>query len=262
MTPRSLALRTDLGLLALRGAHIADRGDYLAVETPGNHDYYFGNLLALPAAPQVGEVAYWTRRFADELGHHADIRHVTFQWDDPTGATGATDELVAAGFEVGVHDVLTATALAAPRPPDLRGLELRPLEPADLDATAELNWYIADRHDDNYRTFLWRRAEWQAQLVERGAARFWGAFDGELLVASLGLVPVAGVRRFQDVQTIPQHRKRGLASALLVAAAAEAGSGPLVIIAEHAGDAARLYQQCGFAIAERVGSACRHPRPY
>jgi GNAT superfamily N-acetyltransferase len=257
---RSLALTTDLGLLALRGARIVDRGDYLVVETPTDHGFYFGNLLCLPAAPQVGEVAYWMRKFADELGHLHDIHHVTFQWDDPTGATGATDELASAGFEVAVHDVMTATSLSAPRPTNLAGLELRALEPDDLDATAEIGWTIGDRHDDNYRTFLWRRADWQAQLVDRGDARFWGVFDGELLVASLGLAPVAGVRRFQDVQTIAQYRGRGLASALLVAAAADApAAGPLVIVTEHGSAAARLYTSCGFAVAERVGSACRHP---
>ncbi len=257
MLVRSLALTTDLGLLATRGARIVDKGDYVVVETPDDPGYFFGNLLALPAAPQVGEVAYWMRRFAEELGGKPAIKHVTLIWDDPTGATGATDELVAAGFKVEVNAVMTgAPPLVAPTPV----LPLRPLTPTEVrDALPDLGWTMGDRHDETYRSFLARRATWHASLVERGLARFWGAIDPvDGIVASLGLVPLGPHHRYQDVQTVPTHRNRGLAAALLVAAAAEATT-PVVIVAEPTGAAARVYARVGLRTVEHVGSACRWP---
>jgi len=251
-------MTTDLALLATRGASIVDRGDYLVVETPDDPGYYFGNLLALPAAPQIGEVAYWTRRFALELGKKPEIRHVTLQWDDPTGATGAADELVAAGFVVEVHEVRTAAQLVTPPAP--AGVTIRAMDPDDVRASIELAWGISDRHDESYRAFLRRRAAWHASLVERGAAGFWGAYDdatGEL-AGSLGLVPLGDVRRYQDVQTAPTHRKRGIAAALLATAAAS-GTTPLVIVAELGGAAARVYERLGLRVVEHIGSACKYP---
>ncbi len=258
MLVRSLALRTELGLIASRG-RVIDRGDYLVVETPDDPNYFYGNLLVLRAAPQVGEVAYWSRRFAEELGGNPAIRHITFAWDDPTGATGARDELVAAGFAVDVTQVMTAAAVTNPAPAALANLAIRPLASDEVVRTAELAFSLGDHHDDTYRRFLQRRAAWHATLVTAGTARFWGALDGSELVASLGLVTLGAIRRYQDVQTAPAYRRRGLAATLLATAAAEATT-PVVIIAEPDSAASRVYERVGLRAVERSASACRRPQ--
>jgi ribosomal protein S18 acetylase RimI-like enzyme len=257
---RSLALQTELALAAMRGK-VTDRGDYIVVETPDDPGYYYGNLLVLPAAPQVGEVAYWTRRFGDELGKNPAIKHVTFWWDGVTGDAGATDELAAAGFTlepmlvmVATRDELARSAIAP------AALPIRTLEPDEVLATGELAYAVGDRHDEAYRAFYERRAAHHRNLVTRGLAVFHGAFDGAQLVASLGLVQLGGLARYQDVQTLPAYRGRGLATALLAIAAA--GSDPsarLVIMPAPGGTGERVYVRAGFHVAERTVSACRYP---
>ena len=251
---RSRGLATDLELAKTRG-QVIDRDGYLVVVTPDDPSYYLGNLLVLPAAPQVGEVAYWTRKFATELGSDPAIRHVAMRWDGIHGDTGATDELVAAGFTVEVLQVMTATALdAAPC-----YYEIQPLEPRDLIAAAELEYAIGDRHDDSFRQFLHRRAAWKQSLLAAGRATFWGAFDKLMLVGSLGLVQLGTRARYQDVQTAVAYRGRGIARGLLRAAANASSASELVIVAEPNSKAARVYEQVGFTTVERVGSACRYP---
>lgn len=264
--PFGLGLVTELGLAATRG-RITGRGDYLVVETPDDPGYYYGNLLVLPAPPQLGEVAFWSRRFADELGENPEIRHVTLWWDGTTGDAGAVDELRAAGFELQRTLVMTSTRVAAQEAP----LPIRLLTPDEVLATADLAWTVGDRHDEAYRAFCNRRAAWHRDLVVRGMARFHGAFvDGpmaastaepvaEQLVASLGLVELGDLARYQDVQTHPAYRGRGLASALLVAAAEARRAPTVVILAEPDSIAARVYERVGFRIAERTVSACRRP---
>jgi len=262
---RSIALITELGLAVTRGK-ITDRGDYLVVQTPDDPGYYYGNLLVLPAAPLAGEVAHWMQRFADELGA-PDIHHVTLWWDGITGDEGPADELRAAGFTLETSQVMIAD--------DVRGLdsppsgEVRKLTPDEVLHSVELGWAIADRHDDAYRTFLQRRVAWHRDLVVRGRATFWGAHDGDELVASLGLVELGTLARYQDVQTLPAYRRRGLATALLAAAAREAFGASnrdvatrierVVIIAEPGSDAARVYERAGFRAIERTTAACRYP---
>jgi GNAT superfamily N-acetyltransferase len=63
-----------------------------------------------------------------------------------------------------------------------------------------------------------------------------------------------GLARYQDVETDPGARRRGLAGTLVWRAgvyAAEAfGAGTLVIVADPAEEAIRVYRACGFADAQ------------
>ena len=78
MRARSLALTTDLGLLATRGARIVDRGDYIVVETPDDPGYFLGNLLALPAASAQSN---------DKVTHAEIPRSVSLTWNAPAGSS-------------------------------------------------------------------------------------------------------------------------------------------------------------------------------
>ncbi len=254
MIVRGLALKTELGLAATRG-RITDRGDYVVIETPDDPGYYYGNLLLLPAPPQVGEVAFWTRRFHDEFGKNPAIRHVTLWWDGTTGDVGAEHELTSAGFTIEPSTVLTATRIAAP-PAELPIVALSPQQAL---ATADLAWAIGDRHDEHYRDFLVRRARWHSTLISRGLATWYGAYDRGQLVASLGLVPMDRLARYRDVQTAPGSRKRGLAGAMLAAAARDVQADHYVILTAAGSEAERLYHRVGFTFAERTVAACRRP---
>ena len=254
---RSVGLATDVELAATRGV-VSDHENYLVISTPDDPTYYFGNLLVLPAAPQVGEVGYWTRKFGEEFAKDPAIRHITLRWDGITGDLGAAAELRAAGYTVEVTQVMTARMVTAPR----IALEVRPLTAGEVALTAELEYRDADRHDDVHLQVLQRRAVWKQSLVATGRAMWFGAFDTGDLVGSLGLVALGSRARYQDVQTAATHRKRGIASALLAAAAREVlpAIEQLVIVAEPGSAAAQVYERAGFRTAELVASACRYPK--
>lgn len=252
MIIRSLALKTELGLAATRGT-ITDRGDYVVIVTPDDPGYYYGNLLLMPAPPQVGEVAFWMRRFGDELGKNPAIKHVTLWWDGVTGDAGAEDELVANGFKIERSVVLTADTITAPVH------AVNQLSPEQVLDTADLAFATGDRHDENYRDFLLRRARWQSALVTRGLAKFFGVYEQDELVASLGLVPMGNVARYQDVQTAVAFRRRGFAAALLATAAREVPAPRYAIMSTPGSDAERVYMRVGFRVAELTVSACRYP---
>ena len=252
MRLRSVGLKTELGLAATQGK-LADRGDYVVVRTPDNPGYYFGNFLVL--AEPLRELAPWLARFADEFRDDTQIQHVAFRWDS-TDEAGAIEELRAARFDVQDDFVMTATEVSARPIP----YEIRPLLPHEMQVVADLAFSISDDHSDKYRRFLNRRATWQRLITDCGLGTFWGAFDGSQLVGSLGLVTLDRLARYQDVQTAPAYRKRGIASALLARAAAAAFEVErYVIIAEPSSDASRVYARAGFTVLERMVSAFRRP---
>jgi GNAT superfamily N-acetyltransferase len=259
---RSLGLITELALAATRGK-VVDRGDYIVVERADLPEWAAGNYLVLPRAPEPGELARWTETFARELG---DARAIALRWDDRTGEDAALGGLRAAGFTIDTSDVLDATdVLAAPH-----AMPMRELDSGEVLSTSILAWTISDRHDEVMRKLMHARCAWYAELVDRGQASFWGAFDGTRLVASCGLVQLDGfelaapqpsrLARYQDVQTLPAYRRRGLAGALLAAAARRARTlhiARFVIFCEPGTEATRVYRRVGFQLAERIAIARR-----
>jgi len=64
----------------------------------------------------------------------------------------------------------------------------------------------------------------------------------------------SGIARFQDVDTHPDHRNKGLAGTLVYRASQyaldEMAAQTLVIVADPAGPAIRIYRSLGFGDAE------------
>ena len=252
MQVRSLGFRTDLMLRRLGGSLIEERDGYLVVRTPDNPTFYWGNFLLFGQPPGANAAAGWLDVFTAEF---PDAGHVAIGVDGTDGRTGDVEPLLAAGLEVEVNHVLTATALTAGPPPP-EDVVARPLA-ADDDwvQTAELRLLLDDDRSNAHREFVERKLAETRRLVETGHGAYFGAFRGDAVVASLGIVVDDDVARYQNVETHPLHRRRGLASMLLRAAAAyavdELGARTLVIVADPDYVAIDLYRALGFTDAER-----------
>jgi GNAT superfamily N-acetyltransferase len=110
--------------------------------------------------------------------------------------------------------------------------------------------------------FQQRRAAVRRRLTQAGRAAWFGVFDGDLLVAQLGVCDAGGGwARYQDVETDPAARRRGLAGTLVwqagLFARAKLGASTLVIVADPAEEAIRIYRNCGFADAQTQVSFAR-----
>lgn len=105
-------------------------------------------------------------------------------------------------------------------------------------------------HDSSsFEKFIRKTISVRKNLCDQQKAAWFGAFNGETLVAMLGIVICGDSARYQDVQTDRKHRRLGLASHLLGEAAkwsADMGSKSWVIITESTNDAGRVYRRAGF----------------
>jgi ribosomal protein S18 acetylase RimI-like enzyme len=255
----SLGFRTDLMVLALGGSEIEHGERHVVVRTPTNPTFWWGNfvLFAEPVGP--GDIPGRLALFADAF---PKAEHVAWGIDSVDGTIGAESDLVREGFELSRDAVLTATAI---RPPS-RGVnaELRALA-GDEDWTQALDLRIACLPDDEHYTEPFVRAHLAGSraLCEQGSATWFGAFEHGTLRAALGIVSDGdGLARFQMVETHPDSRRRGLASALLYragSAALEAGAETLVIVADPEYHAIGLYRSAGFDDRETKVELTRRP---
>jgi len=247
MRVTSLGYRTDVALRVAEGAEVTDRGDCLVIRSPDNPAFWWGNFLLLRAWPRDGDG--WLDRFAAEFpqaGHIAIGVDVT----EPGGQVPA--ELGA--LEADRSTVLTCTGIHAPGYVNTEA-EIRTLESSqDWRQSVELNTRCYG--EQNPSDFQQRRAATRRRLTQAGRAAWFGAFEDGRLIAQLGVSDAGGgVARYQDVETDPAARRRGLAGTLVWHAgrfaADQLGASTLVIVADPAGGAIRVYRDCGFADAQR-----------
>ena len=110
--------------------------------------------------------------------------------------------------------------------------------------------------------FVLRRSAAERRGCEAGHGEWWGAFEHGRLLSACGIFAASsGLARYQDVETHPEARRRGLAGAVVAAAARHARAAlqadTLVIVAEA--HAQRLYESLGFVSSELQLSAQRAP---
>jgi predicted GNAT family acetyltransferase len=255
---RSLGYRTDLAILALEGSQVTDRGDHLVIRTPRNPGYHWGNFLLLrDLQPRSGDC--WIARFAAEFPH---APHVALGLDEPDAS--AVDPGVLAGMTMECNAVLTATSVYAPPHPNTE-VVVRTLEgDADWRQSFELATALWADEPGGDAEFLTAQQAAKRALTEAGHGAWFGAFLDGALVAQLGIITGigSGLARYQNVETHPAARRRGLAGTLVMVAGAAAltsGTRTLVMVADPAEAAIRVYRSVGFTVTESQFSFIRRP---
>ena len=254
MNIRSLGFRTDLRLLELSGSQIEDRGTHLVIRTPDNPTYFWGNFLLLKQRPVPGGEREVIGAFHTEF---PEAEHVSIGIDGTEDQTPELQAFVDAGMEVDSGTVLTTNTLVEPRPV-ADGVKVRALaSDDDWEQLAQLNHHLWSKTEEaTFMTYARRKNAQERELVARGVGQRFGAFVDDALVSTAAIfVTHAGIARYQNVETHPEHRRQGLAAAVVHAAGAHAIAAyrleKLVIVADHDGDAIRIYRSLGFADLER-----------
>jgi len=255
MQVTSLGFQTDLALRALEGAEVTDRGDYTVVRSPDNPTFWWGNFLLLAGWPAPGTGDGWLARFAAEF---PQAGHLALGVDAGHEPAQVPAEFLAAGLE---FERATVLSCAAVQPPPRRNTdaEIRRLESDD---DWEQSRDLGIRCYGYQGSYLDRRARGRRRLTQAGRAAWFGAFTDGRLLAQLGVCDAGGgLARYQDVETDPAARRRGLAGTLVWHAGrfaqTELGANALVIVADPAEGAIRIYRGCGFADAQTQFSFAR-----
>jgi GNAT superfamily N-acetyltransferase len=254
MTVTSLGYRTDLMVRRLAGSLIIERDDHVAIRTPDNPAFYWGNFLLYPRQPEPGELARWVEAFQAEF---PAAGHVALGIDTTDGRLDAAAELADLHLTPDISTVLTTTEVR--EPPRLNR------DPAYRTLTSDDDWEQAvglrsavydETPTPEHVDFVRRQLAEARALMATGQARYYGAFVAGRLVAQLGVVSDgSGIGRYQNVETAADHRRRGVASALVYEAGRAAldrlDIRELVIVADPDEAAIRVYRSVGFVAAEQ-----------
>jgi hypothetical protein len=258
---KSLAFATDVAIRSMEGATASPRDGYLAVRTPDNPGFWWGNFLLLAEPPEPGSAGRWLERFAAEF---PGARHIALGVDTADGDAVVPADFIEVGLEPERCVALTATELREPRHVN-REVQIRPLGSGDdWQQTVDLEVRVFGSDEVSDSEYYRGRAESRRRIAEQGLGAWFGAFAGGRLVSQLGLFRAGdGIARYQHVETDPAARRGGLAGTLVWSAGQDGleqlGAHTLVIVADPAEGPIRLYRSIGFADAEGQLSLCRPP---
>ncbi|MEO0931891.1 MAG: GNAT family N-acetyltransferase [Pseudomonadota bacterium] len=253
MTFRSIGLASDA--LVMRDQSVFEEyPNRIVMRTPDEPDYWHGNLVIMrEAGDPTEDIAWFARDFPD-------ASHLTVVWDVP-GLDPAPLASALPGVEVATFDVLSLLGPVSDAPAPA-GIELRPV--TDWDALLDLQLEAAK--DEGYdlaahKRYLRRRNTALRTQITADRGQWFGAFDGDLLVGTLGIFHDDSLARYQSVITRASHRRQGICAALLAHsgqwARNRAPHATLVIVAEAESNAGRLYRRAGFALTETLVDATR-----
>lgn len=236
----------------LEGSHVDDRGDYLAIRSPHNPSYWWGNFLLLSEAPQPGQAAQWLATFGTEF---PDARHVALGIDVTEISAVDVGELVAADLRLERSAVLTAHEVHEPPRPNRAATYRELSDDHDWQQAAELRAVLSEGEPGAESAFLHARLASERALTKAGHGSWFGAFLDGQLVAQLGLITDgSGIARYQNVETHPAWRQQGLAGTLVWRAGQHGldnlGAATLVMAADPQYVAIRVYRSVGFVDAE------------
>lgn len=250
---RTLGLRTDLEVERDR-AIITEHEGFIAVRTPSDPSYHFGNYLIFDEPPRTGDDERWMEIFDEVFADDRDVFHCAFAWSgEDEGEAGG---FIARGFTMQDRAVLASSQVREFAIP--QGLHVRRLHGED-DWKAQFELSMQTREDVyeelGYARFKAGQIAYHRKISERFGA-WLGMFDGDRLVGSCGIFRAGeGVARYQDVGVIPAYRNRGIARSLVSAAgrfALETFGAKQVVIVAIADDFPRgIYEHCGFTLYQR-----------
>lgn len=264
MNVRSLGYRTDL-LFSRFAGEVTDCGDHLAIRTPSNPTYYWGNFLLFEGPPQAGDLDRWRETFAREIGTPSDVSHIALGWDGTEGERGDIHPFIEAGFELESSIVLSTDKVHRP-PKVCEEAEVRPLS-TDWEWNAVIENQVAGRDarfsEAGYREYVTPKVRTYRAMTEAGLGYWFGAFIDGRLAGDLGLFVFDGLGRFQVVGTHPDFRRRGVCGSLVHETAAFAleqmGAQRLVMVADPEYHAAKIYESIGFVPVERQMGLTLYP---
>jgi GNAT superfamily N-acetyltransferase len=264
-TPRSLVIATDIDVLPVDRV-VRREGDHLVVSCSGNPTHWWGNFLAYDDPPSPGDRERWEATFDAAFADVPATRHRAFTWDRTDGDEGAAAEFVARGYRLErTVGLAAAPAELRPHPRANRDVEIRALDPGgDEELWEGVVALLTVDHDpaeepmERYVPFTRRRLGELRTLFAEGRGAWYVALDrtDRAVAGGCGVVATGGRGRFQIVQVASGHRRRGIASRLVVDAAADAARrhalAQLVISADADYHALAIYESLGFRPREQV----------
>ena len=233
-------------------SQFVDHGSYVVQHTPDEPKFWFGNQLIYRG------LRPWPEMQSAFAATFPNMTHVVFGFDIPTfDPPDWLRQIEGYTFEVSDTLLLNGAVQGPDRPDEIVFREIiSDQDWSDLVDLQHVTGVEEGYEPVSHRSFLQEKFQRYRSAVLNGHGAWFGAFDHGLLVADMGIFWSSDLARFQSVETRASHRRRGLCASLLAYVTrlvqSRAPKAQIVILADAAGNAGRIYRRAGFAHVETL----------
>ena len=263
----NVGIATDVRLARIDGSVYA-RKDHIVVRIPHIPLWLWGHRLIYPNPPGVGDFERWEENYCQVFEGHQEPTQRSFSWDGVDGEPGVEQPFLDAGYRSLNHVILKGNEFNRPTQAN-QSITVRPLatnaEWADMvDCAYDAN--VKKRDLPGYRADIMRMFTRYRRLCEANHSLWFGAFDGDRLVGTLGIFGWGTLGRYQGVIVREEYRGQGVGRQLVFEstqqAQSELGIRDFIIGTGNDSSPQRLYEDVGFQVIQRErGLVRRAPRP-
>ncbi len=239
-------------------ANIAEKDNYIVIQTPNRLNYFWGNYILMKDPPKRGDYNPWVNIFDSEIGNRSSKGYCAITFDLGSNEAFDISEFIENGFSVDVDKTLTSNKVTEP-------VKLNSeLIVKEYDLSKSVDDYIEVHFDENWaygsksdqEKFLREQALEFSTLITKKVAKRFGAYLNGQLVADLGVYWNESVIRFNSISTHPLFRRLGACSTLVYKVSKSLleknPNKTLVMQADENYHAALIYESIGFVPEGKV----------
>lgn len=262
----SIGLKSEL-LLFEHISEILPRDNYLVVKTLRNPKYISANFVLFKNPPSEMDIEKWTSIFQKEFSSHPHIKHVKLVWDCLESGNNITIPPLRNGFELEHYRTLIADGklINTKINEDIKVRLINNDEEWDFVVQNQMLFKPTGLSENYYHEFSNQLMSDYKSLILTGKASWFGAFLGEKLIGSLGVLWSSDhTFVFQRVVVNPDFRRLGVCKTMLHHVSTwvidSHRNCSFVILTENNSVAEHLYLSLGFKAKEELFAIYRYPQ--
>ncbi|WGL61226.1 N-acetyltransferase [Pigmentibacter sp. JX0631] len=246
-----IGLRSDILFFNFRN-NVIEKNDYIVLYTLNNLDFFWGNYLILKNPLSIGDFEKWTKYYQNEFSNISSNKQMCFSWP------GDLSYIELNKFKENnfiFFDRLTMTA----RKKDIKCkyynnevLCKRMVTNDDWEQVLNFQFKINEfLNKKKSKSYIEKRVFEFKSYTDNNHGYWYAAFLNGEIISDVGLYWNDEFARLQNLKTLKEYRKLGVAQTLIKYAIEDSNQEFFTLEAEENGLAINMYKSIGFTVQEK-----------
>lgn len=254
------------GLLLLQNiSEITAKEQYLVVKTPSNKKYISANFILFKDSPNLQSIDLWPKIFENEFNNDDEIKHIKLEWNTNERSNKILSKFEDAGFDLEEYETLSLNQLKSVSKinSDIKFKEINYKNDWNNIIDQQILFKSPLLTEEYYKEFSETLMRSYHQLIQKGLCKWFGSYNKNKLIGSLGILWSNEIVGFQRVVIDEAFQGQGICTNFIHWVSqwiqANLSNRQIVIWAEKNSISSKIYRSCGYSFTEELLALNKYP---